>query len=146
MRWGEFYAAVFAIIEDSDGKVLMQRRKDTWFRDWLFQLPSGHIEWKETVLKACQREMKEELWIDVEFEDMEVVHVTHVVGDDRVYFNPYIKIHKYSNELVNCEPDKCSEISFIDLELFADDKDYEYEIETLHAIKRWEAFSEKIVK
>jgi 8-oxo-dGTP pyrophosphatase MutT (NUDIX family) len=39
-----FFAAVFAIIRDDDGRILFQQRQNTGFRDGQYQLPSGHVE------------------------------------------------------------------------------------------------------
>jgi hypothetical protein len=42
------------------------------------------------------RELKEELNIEVLEVDMNILHITHVVTQERVYFNIYIEILKYS--------------------------------------------------
>ena len=40
MREPSFYAAVFGIIRDSEGKILFQKRQNTGYRDGAYQLPS----------------------------------------------------------------------------------------------------------
>ncbi len=145
MRQPNFYSAVFAIIKDTNWKTLMQQRQNTGFRDWLYQLPSGHVEWKEEILVAMKRELKEEINIDVELSDIKIIHCTHVICPDRIYINFYIEVLKYSWKIENLEPEKCSSLSFINIEEFLWNPDYKYENETLQHIKSWEFFSEKVI-
>jgi hypothetical protein len=42
------------------------------------------------------REIKEEVNIDVLEEDLEIVHIVHRVNSDRIYFDIYIEVLKYS--------------------------------------------------
>jgi hypothetical protein len=76
---------------------------------------------------------------------MNILHITHVVTQERVYFNIYIEILKYSWELKNLETEKCSEIVFKSINEIKNDEKYLYEVETLEKIFKWEKFSEKIV-
>lgn len=145
MRQANFYSAVFAIIKNDKWEILFQKRQNTGFRDWMYQLPSWHLEWKEIMKESLIRELKEELNIEVNDEDMNILHISHVICPDRVYFNIYIEIIKYTWELKNLEPEKCSEIVFKDFEKIKNDKKFLYEVETLEKIFTWICFSEKIV-
>lgn len=110
-----FYATVFAIIKDENWNILFQKRQNTWFADWMYQLPSGHIEWEETYFEAIIRELKEELDIEVNSSCIEIKHITHWIKKWwRIYFNIYMNISSYSWKLTIKEPEKCSLLSFLD--------------------------------
>lgn len=145
MRQPNFYSAVFAIIKNEKWEILFQQRQNTGFRDWMYQLPAWHLEWSETMKTWLIRELKEELNIEVSEKDMNILHITHSVSPERVYFNIYIEILKYSWVLKNLETEKCSEIVFKNFDEIKNDEKYLYEVETLEKIFAWESFSEKIV-
>lgn len=146
MRKPEFYSAVFAIIKNKEWNILFQRRQNTGFRDWLYQLPSWHLEWKETMKFSLIRELQEELNIKAKEEDLEILHISHVICPDRVYFNIYIEVSKYNWEIKNLEPEKCSELVFKRYEEIKDNQAFKYEVETLENIFKWVKFSEKLVE
>jgi 8-oxo-dGTP pyrophosphatase MutT (NUDIX family) len=143
MREPNFYSAVFAIIRDNAWAILFQKRNNTGFRDGLYQLPSGHMEGKETMKEAMMRELAEELNIHAWEDDLTIAHISHTVAGDRVYFNIYMEVSHYTGEITNCETDKCSEISFHSMEEIAGKPEFQYETETLEKIFKGEKFSEK---
>ncbi|MCB9807205.1 NUDIX domain-containing protein [Candidatus Peribacteria bacterium] len=123
--------------------MLFQKRCNTGFRDGLYQLPSGHMEGRETMKEAMIRELTEELSIHVTENDLTIVHISHTIAGDRVYFNIYMEVSHYTGELTNCETEKCSEISFHNIEEIAGKAEFQYEFETLEKIFQDEKFSEK---
>lgn len=144
MRQPNFYSAVFAIIKNEFWEILFQKRQNTWFRDWMYQLPCGHLEEKETMKWAIIRELKEEINIDVLEEDVNILHIAHTLSVWKTYFNIYVEVLRYSWILENLEPEKCCELVFKDFEEIKNDEKYEYEVETLNRIFAWEKFSEKV--
>ena len=146
----EFYAAAYMIIENDLWEILFMKRQNTWFRDWDFQLSAGHLEWKESMVDCAIRESKEELNIDIEKDDLSVVHISHRISsqdtewDYRVYFDIYVKINKYSWELKINEPEKCSELKFVDIYNIPEDEKglFSYDLDVLKKIKKMESFSE----
>lgn len=145
MRNWEFYAAVFWIIKNKKWEILFQRRKNTWFSDWLLQLPSWHIEWEEFFKEALIREMKEEININISENDIDVQHISHRIRkNERTYFDVYLIIKNYSGEIFNNEPEKCSELKFIDLSDYNKDEMVGFDINILKMIQKWETFSEFI--
>ena len=56
-----FYAAVYAIIRDKEGKILFSQRKNTIFQEGKYQLPAGHMDGDESMARAMARELKEEI-------------------------------------------------------------------------------------
>ncbi len=145
MRQPSFYSAVFAIIRDESWAILFQKRQNSGFRDGHYQLPSWHVESKEDIKTALIRELSEELGISVHPEDIDIVHIAHVIRNDRTYFNIYLEVHAYTGEIRNQEPNKCSEIVFKKFEDIRDKIDFQYDVETLEKIFSWEKFSEKIL-
>lgn len=115
MRSPHFYSAVYAIIRDTSGKILFMQRQNTGFKDGKYQLPAGHLEPGELVKSALVRELLEELCITVQESDMEVVHVGHRIAPDREYFDIYIDVQKYTGTITIGEPNKCSDVKFLDI-------------------------------
>lgn len=146
MRNWDFYAAVFWIIENEEWQILFQRRKNTWFADWLLQLPSWHIEGEESFKEAFKREMKEEINIDIDDSDIEIKHISHKIRkNDRVYFDVYLKVKSYLGEIKNNEPEKCSELKFIDLNDFDCNEMIWFDVKVIKMIKDWKQISESII-
>lgn len=111
MRQPEFYAAVFGIIRNNEGKVLTIKRKNTGYSDGYYWLPAGHIEWIETPTASLRREILEEVGLDVEEKDMKFLISGHRIspqsdGSNRVYFDFYYEILRYSGTPINGEPEK----------------------------------------
>ncbi len=142
MRTPNFFWACYAIIKNQKEEILFQKRTNTWFRDWEYQLPAWHIEWNETTKQAMSRELKEELWIEVVEQDLEIQHISHRVSADRVYFDVYIEVKKYSWNLKIAEPDKCSSLDFIDINNIKQNHLFSYDLEVIKKIKKSEKFSE----
>jgi ADP-ribose pyrophosphatase YjhB (NUDIX family) len=143
MRWPNFYSAVYVIIKNEKWEILFWRRKSD-FKDGYFQIiPAGHLEWEETITDCAIREAKEEVWIDIQENDLKVIHISHRISmGERVYFDIYVEAIKYTWEIKRCEGEKCSEIKFIDIDNLRDDKFVMYDIEALRKAKSWEYFSE----
>jgi len=140
MRNPEYYVAVYGILENEEGEVLFLQRKNTGFMDWRFGLPAWHLEWFETLKQWVQREILEEIWIEVSENNLELIHSSHRINfEERVYFDFYFKIHKYSWEIRNWEPEKCSEIKFLKKD---DVNIVPYLWKVFKRMSDWEKFSE----
>lgn len=143
MAQAEYFAAVYAIIRDSSWKYLFQRRANTGFNDWILQFPSWHIEWEETYFQALKREMKEEINIDFWEQDVELKHVIHRICKwNRVYFDVFFEIQRYTWDIKNMEEEKCSELDFFNI-LHPDITFYNKEV--IGHIKNWVQLSEIIM-
>lgn len=144
MRKPEYYSAVYWIIRNSKWEILFQKRQNTGFRDWCFQIPSWHIEWKESMEDALIREMKEE--INIELKKCELIHISHRISkDERVYFDCYFKILEYTWEIRNLEPDKCSELTVININEIKEKDLFWYDLDVIKKIEKWEKFSEVVL-
>lgn len=105
-----------------NGKILMGRRANTGYGDGLLHLPSGHLELGESVVAGVIREAYEEIGVVVEPEALRCRHVMHrndPTGYDRVGF--FFEADRWTGEPVNREPDKCSELVWVDPDALPDD-------------------------
>jgi 8-oxo-dGTP diphosphatase len=120
MRQGAFYAAVFGIIRDPTGKILMVKRQNSGFRDGFYALPAGHVEIGESPMQAMIRELQEEVSITVTPADIRIIHICHsfspqeTTPEVRQYFSFYYEVLSYTGTLTNAEPEKSESISWID--------------------------------
>lgn len=99
MRSPHLYGAVYALISDTDGRILFMQRNGTGFADGRYQLPAGHLEPGESIVSALARELLEELRIVVQESYMQVVHTSHRIDADREYFDIYLTVAKYSGTI-----------------------------------------------
>ncbi len=95
-------------------QILLIRRFNTGYADGQYSIPAGHLDGMETVIAAAAREALEEVGVGIDPQDIEFSSVMHRLnGDERVDF--FVKIHKWSGEPFNAEPDKCDEIRWTDV-------------------------------
>lgn len=91
------------------------------------------------------REVKEEVNLDVLENDLEIVHISHRICSDRVYYDVYMEVKKYNWNLQINEPEKCSELLFVDISKLPEDNFVMYDIEQYVKSKNWENFSDIVL-
>ena len=96
-------------------KVLLSRRANTgWNDDWLCA-PGGHVEKNEAPKAALLREIKEELGVDVNPDDLEFL-CSYARNDDPFeYYATEFVIKDKEYDFQNTEPEKCSELIWVDI-------------------------------
>jgi 8-oxo-dGTP diphosphatase len=98
-----------------DQNVLLLRRFNTGYEDGNYSVIAGHLDGDEEVKTAMIREAREEAGIELRREDLEVVGVMHrKSNDERVEF--FLVAERWAGELRNCEPDRCDELAWYDLD------------------------------
>ncbi|MDR2781095.1 MAG: NUDIX domain-containing protein [Holosporaceae bacterium] len=102
--------AVYLLLKRGD-EILLSLRQNTGYRDGNWSVVVGHVEEGEGVIDAIIREAKEEADIDIERDDLTVMHVMYY-HDDRPYVNFFVICKKYSEEIRNAEPHKCGGLKF----------------------------------
>jgi 8-oxo-dGTP diphosphatase len=108
-------AAVYALLRKDD-QVLLLHRANTGYQDGKFGLVSGHMDGGELATEAMIREAHEEAGIVVNPADIRLVHITHKVisepdaADERLEL--FFEIKKWTGEIINTEPEKCSELTW----------------------------------
>lgn len=109
-----FRSAVFLLLNDGN-KVLMQKRISQ-HENGNYGLVCGHLDGDETAQEGIVREAREEAGIDIELDDLRVLHVAHINIKDGEgeYFNVYLTTDVWKGEIQNMEPDKCEELVWFD--------------------------------
>lgn len=94
-----------------DGNILLLRRFNTGFEDGNYSVPAGHIDGNETATQTMVREAKEEAGIEIDPQDLRVVHVMHRKStQERIDF--FLTTAKWKGEVTIQEPDKCDELKW----------------------------------
>ena len=114
------YSAVFPLILNTDEqgtKILLHRRQNTGYQDGRWDIAgSGHVDEGETAKAAVIRECREEIGIEVEYHDVTFVHLSHRLSPDRIYYDIYFVIDRYAGTPTIMEPEKCSDLSWLDID------------------------------
>jgi 8-oxo-dGTP diphosphatase len=99
----------------SDSKLMLSRRANTGWMDGSLCPPGGHIEAGETPTVAMLLKIKEELGVTVKPEDLEFacVVVRNTPATETVAFEFVVRDKAYTYK--NNEPDKCSELIWVDM-------------------------------
>lgn len=132
-------ASVYLILIRGD-KVLLLRRANTGYEDGNYGLPAGHLEEGESVREGLIREIREEIAIILEVEDLHVSHVMHRrQKDERIDF--FFTVEYIQGEPKNNEPDKCDDLSWFPVDdLPANTIPYIHQ--AIDAVRRKQFFSE----
>jgi mutator protein MutT len=106
-----FRLAVFVIIRDSEGKILLQQRAGTEFLPGYYDFPSGHVESDESFTQAAVRELAEEVSLSCQESDLHLVHLSQNYVDEP-YVNIVFEAAKWEGTPTIGEPEKCSDLQF----------------------------------
>ena len=107
--------AVFLFLKNDD-RVLLAKRQNTGYEDGNWDLAcSGHIEENESLVNAMKREAKEEIGININSEDMKLVHVLNRLSNDGERVDFFFSAKKWQGEPKIMEKDKCGELKWFDL-------------------------------
>jgi 8-oxo-dGTP diphosphatase len=106
--------AVFVILRNDAGKILLQQRAGTGYLDGYWDLPSGHVEYGESIHDTAVREVAEEVGVQIRVEDLALVHIDqYFIGrTDRDYVNFTFTARAWEGEPKLGEPEKCSAIGW----------------------------------
>ena len=141
MEKEKFLAAVYLIIKNDEGKILLQRRQGTKLWPGFLALPAGHIDEGENAIDAVIREAKEELSIEICEEDIIDSFVVNRRNKSlKPYFDVYFEIDTYKGEITINEPEKCSELKWVDINNLPYDM-IDFEVEALENRKKGITFS-----
>lgn len=115
-RTPHLYGATFALIVNEKNQILMLQRKNTWYFDWWWMLPAGHIEDGELATESIRHECLEELGITIKVSAQDHIHTLHKITADRQYFDICFRITKRIWIITNQEPEKCSALERFDID------------------------------
>lgn len=103
--------AVFLILIKDD-KILLSRRFNTGHEDGNYSLIAGHLDGNESATIALSRESLEEAGIEVNPNDLNLVHTMHDLVDGVEYINLFFKTDTWKENPTILEPDKCDDLSW----------------------------------
>lgn len=115
MERNKILSAVHLLLT-KDEKLLFSLRKNTGFCDGDYSLVAGHIDHNESAKKAMAREAKEEISIEIDHNDLEIIHVMHRKSDDSERIDFFMTPKKWKGEIKNAEPHKCGELIWLEKE------------------------------
>lgn len=131
MEKEKFFSAIYLIIKNNQGKILLQRRQGTKLWPGFLALPAGHVDEGENVYDAAVREAKEELSITITKDDIVDTFVVNRRNKSLMpYFDVYFEISSYKGQISINEPDKCSELKWVDIDNLPSDM-IDFEIDAI---------------
>lgn len=117
--WEERFRAilsVYLVLQREDGQVLLLLRQNTGFCDGQYGLPAGHVDGNERLHDAMIREAKEEAGVDVQEQDLQLIHTMHRHSGDHERVDFFFLCTKWEGEVTNVEPHKCKELAWYSLD------------------------------
>ena len=93
--------------------ILLMKRKNTGNDDGMYELPGGHLERNEDLYDAMIREIKEELLIDLNKEDINLIYLLHHYTGERLNFIFTAPINDLEPKIG--EPNKCEELIWVNI-------------------------------
>ncbi len=98
-----------------DNKILLSKRYNTGYFDGNYSFPAGHLDGNETLKQGMVREVKEEISVDLDQNDLELIHVMNrkIPNDERLDF--FFSVKKWQGEPKIIETDKCDDLSWFEL-------------------------------
>lgn len=110
--------AVVGVAVIKNGKLLFMRRANTEYMNGKLGFPGGHCEPRETPRQAAAREIKEEIGLDLSperFKPLCVYSRLSLTSDETetVGYEFVLELDT-SEEAINAEPDRCSELVWAD--------------------------------
>jgi 8-oxo-dGTP diphosphatase len=109
-RQPTFYSAVFVLLQNEKGEVLLQKRQNTGYMDGRYDASmSGHVELHENIYEAAIRELAEEVGVEAMEQDLELVMLSQM-DVDRPYLNYTFVCRKWAGTPQIMEPEKNSEL------------------------------------
>lgn len=132
-----FGAAVYGVLTDPVGRVLLIRRAGSGYRDGQLSLPAGHLDGGEDAVEGLRRELREEIGVEVDRGACRLALMLHrakELPDDPEYIDFVFAISRWDGDPVIGEPEKCSELVWADPEDLPGDV-ADYIVESLKAIR-----------
>lgn len=137
----KFLSAVYLIIKNNEGKILVQRRQGTKLWPGFLALPAGHVDEGENVYDAVIREAREELSIIITKNDIVDSFVVNRRNKSLMpYFDVYFEISSYKGQIKINEPEKCSELKWVNIDNLPNDM-VDFEIDAIKNRQRNIMFS-----
>ena len=99
-----------AVIWNAAGQILIDRRKQAGLLGGLWEFPGGKVEPGETITECIQREIQEELGIEIEVGKLLIV-VDHTYS----HFHVTLNVHHCRYLSGDPQPIECDEVRWVEL-------------------------------
>jgi len=96
--------------------ILLSRRCNTGFHDGEYSFPAGHLEGDETLIETMIREAKEEIGIELNPEDVKLVHVMHRKEPNEERVNFFFTAEKWRGKPKIMEPHRCDDLRWSEID------------------------------
>ena len=93
-------------------QILLMRRFNTGYEDGNYSVPAGHLNGMESASQAMIREAVEETNIQIQPEDLTMVHVMHRTTNQGERIDFFFVCSKWKEEITINEPDKCDDLAW----------------------------------
>ena len=100
-----------------DNKLFLLRRKNTGWEDGKYGVPAGHLEINETISQAIVREAKEEAGIEINTQNLTLVHVMHRKSNFD-YIDLFFITKKWIGEPMSAEKNKADDAQWFSINDF----------------------------
>ena len=110
----DYILAIQCWIINAKGEILLTRRKLGKVHGGMWEPTGGLVQSGENSIQATQRELNEEIGINIFREDMKILHIYHNFRNDMLKF--VFSVNKYEGNLINNEPEKCKELKWFEVE------------------------------
>ncbi|MCW0952716.1 NUDIX domain-containing protein [Weissella ceti] len=111
------FSAVYALIfDDAKEHILVHERVNTGKRDgYLDVAASGHVDENESMSEALIREIREEIGLEVNVEDLSFAVMIHQKygTSELTYYNGYFVVNKYEGTPQVQEPHKSAGLQWV---------------------------------
>ncbi|MFA6547623.1 MAG: NUDIX domain-containing protein [Candidatus Magasanikbacteria bacterium] len=94
-----------------DGKILLHLRKNSSFEN-MYGVIGGHLDGGESAMNSIIREAKEEVGINIKYEDLKIATISHSNANNKEYIQFFFFCDKWDGDLQNMELDKCADLKF----------------------------------
>ncbi len=102
-----------------ENRILLSKRFNTGFQDGKYSMVAGHVEAGESFTNCIIREAKEEAGITIDFKNLKAIHFLHLnshTKENNERIDVFFITKKWEGEIINNEPNKCSDLSWFDLD------------------------------
>lgn len=110
------FGAVHVLVRRGDD-ILLVLRSATGYEDGKYCLPSGHVEEGETFSAAAVREVREEVGLVLNQNEVGFVYLQHrlalnELGEPEIWIDTFFEAGAWQGEPTNAEPDKHAEVAW----------------------------------
>lgn len=107
-----FKVSVEGLIYNNKNEVLLMKRSPSIAYGNMYCLPGGHLENNETIVEGMIRELKEEIGVVFNENELELVKVINRTIKDDNYIDFIFKGYLKDRRVFNLEKEKCTRIIY----------------------------------